>query len=63
MFGGAEPDANAIVSAWMASSPHRANLLNKLFSDAGVVIVYDAAAGGVYGGEPTWVVTLDVGSR
>ena len=47
----------------MASSPHRANLLNKLFSDAGVVIVYDAAAGGVYGGEPTWVVTLDVGSR
>ena len=62
MFGGAKPDANAIVSAWMASSPHRANLLNKLFSDAGVVIVYDAAAGGVYGGEPTWVVTLDVGS-
>jgi uncharacterized protein YkwD len=63
MFGGVRPDANAIVSSWMASSPHRANLLNKLFSDAGIVIVYDAAAGGVYGGEPTWVVTLDVGSR
>ena len=63
MFGGVRPDANSIVSSWMASSPHRANLLNKLFSDAGIVIVYDAAAGGVYGGEPTWVVTLDVGSR
>jgi len=63
MFGGVRPDANAIVSSWMASSPHRANLLNKLFSDAGIVIVYDAAAGGVYGGAPTWVVTLDVGSR
>ena len=47
----------------MASSPHSANLLNKGFSDAGVVIVYDATAGGVYGGEPTWVITLDVGSR
>jgi len=63
MFGGDRPDANAIVSSWMASSPHRANLLNKQFSDAGVVILYDAAAGGVYGGEPTWVVTLDVGAR
>ena len=63
MFGGARPDANAIVSAWMASSPHRANLLNKQFSDAGVVILFDAAAGGVYGGGPTWVVTLDVGAR
>jgi uncharacterized protein YkwD len=63
MFGGAKPDANAIVSSWMASSPHRANLLNKQFSDAGVVVLYDDAAAGVYGGEPTWVVTLDVGDR
>lgn len=63
MFGGAKPDANAIVSSWMASSPHRANLLNRQFSDAGVVILYDVAAAGVYGGEPTWVVTLDVGAR
>ena len=25
MFGGSKPDANAIVSSWMASSPHRAD--------------------------------------
>ena len=50
-------------ASWMASSPHRANLLNRQFSDAGVVVLYDGAAGGVYGGEPTWVVTLDVGAR
>ena len=63
MFGGAKPDADAIVSSWMASSPHRANLLSKRFADAGIVVLYDPAAGGVYGGEPTWVVTLDVGAR
>ena len=63
MFGGARPDAASIVASWMASPPHRANLLSKLFSDAGVAILYDETAGGVYGGEPTWVVTLDVGAR
>ena len=63
MFGGAKPDADAIVSSWMASSPHRANLLSKRFADAGIVVLYDPAAAGVYGGEPTWVVTLDVGAR
>ena len=63
MFGGARPDAAAIVSSWLAFPPHRANLLSKRFSDAGLAILYDEAAGGVYGGEPTWVVTLDVGAR
>ena len=63
MFGGARPDAASIVAAWMASPPHRAILLSKRFSDAGLAILYDQAAAGVYGGEPTWVVTLDVGAR
>jgi uncharacterized protein YkwD len=63
MFGGARPDASAIVGSWMASAPHRANLLSKLFGNAGIAILYDPAAAGVYGGEPTWVVTLDVGAR
>jgi uncharacterized protein YkwD len=63
MFGGGKPDANAIVESWMASSPHRANLLSKLFADAGIAILHDPAAGGVYGGLDTWVVTLDVGAR
>jgi uncharacterized protein YkwD len=63
MFGGIKPDADAVVSAWMASPPHRANLLSKSFADAGIVVIYDPAAGGVYGGAPTWVVTLDFGAR
>jgi uncharacterized protein YkwD len=63
MFGGAEPTAADIVQAWMASPSHRANVLRSLFREAGVGVVFNPAAGGVFGGEPTWVVTLDVGRR
>ena len=63
MFGGGTPDAGSIVESWMASAPHRANLLSKLFANAGIAILHDPAAGGVYGGLDTWVVTLDVGAR
>jgi uncharacterized protein YkwD len=63
MFGGAKPGADAIVSSWMASAPHRANLLSRAFSQAGIAVLYDPVAAGVFGGEPTWVVTLDVGTR
>jgi len=63
MFGNASPSAPAIVEAWMASPPHRANLLRPIFREAGVGIVFNPAAGGVFGGAPTWVVTLDVGRR
>jgi uncharacterized protein YkwD len=63
MFGGATPTAKAIVAAWMGSPAHRANVLRRQFRDAGVAIVYHPAAGGVFGGLPTWVVTLDVGCR
>ncbi|HEX3291663.1 MAG TPA: CAP domain-containing protein [Gaiella sp.] len=63
MFGGATPSAAAIVDAWMGSPGHRANLLRGLFHEAGVAIMFNPAAGGVFGGESTWVVTLDLGSR
>jgi uncharacterized protein YkwD len=63
MFGGAPPSAADIVQAWLASPPHRANLLRPIFREAGVGIVFNPAAGGVFGGAPTWVVTLDVGRR
>jgi uncharacterized protein YkwD len=63
MFGGSTPSAGAIVEAWMGSPGHRANLLRGLFHEAGVAIMFNPAAGGVFGGESTWVVTLDLGSR
>lgn len=63
MFGGTTPTASAIVGAWMGSPGHRANLLRGIFREAGVAVMFNPAAGGVFGGESTWVVTLDLGSR
>jgi len=53
----------AVVDAWMGSPGHRANLLRGSFREAGVAVMYNPAAGGVFGGEATWVVTLDLGRR
>lgn len=63
MFGGVAPDALSIVNAWMASPGHRANLLRGTYRDAGIAIVHHPTAGGVFGGQSTWVVTLDFGRR
>ncbi len=63
MFGGMTPTAAAVVDAWMGSPGHRANLLRGSFREAGVAVMFNPAAGGVFGGEATWVVTLDLGRR
>lgn len=63
MFGGSTPSAVAIVAAWMGSPGHRANLLRDVFREAGVAVMFNPAAGGVFGGESTWVITLDLGRR
>ena len=63
MFGGISPSAQSIVTAWMASPGHRANLLRPSYRDAGIAIVHHPTAGGVFGGRSTWVVTLDFGRR
>ena len=63
MFGGVAPSANAIVAAWMSSPPHRANLLQGVFREAGIGIIHNPSAGGVFGGRPTWIITLDFGRR
>jgi len=63
MFGGTAPSADDIVAAWMASPRHRANLLRPIFREAGIGVVFNPTAGGVFGGAPTWAVTLDVGRR
>jgi uncharacterized protein YkwD len=63
MFGGITPRARTIVSAWLQSPSHRANLMRAGFRDAGIAIVHHPTAGGIFGGESTWVVTLDLGQR
>jgi uncharacterized protein YkwD len=53
----------SIVSLWLASARHRANLLNPRFRDAGVAAVRTPRASGIFGGQAATVVTLDLGRR
>ncbi|MFN8224008.1 MAG: CAP domain-containing protein [Gaiellales bacterium] len=63
MSGPAEPTAAEVVAAWMKSPGHRANLLNPRWRELGVGARFAEVAGGEFGGRPTWLVTLDLGSR
>jgi uncharacterized protein YkwD len=48
---------------WLRSPPHRANLVSRMYRDAGVGAVFATSAPGTFGGVPTLVVTLDLGRR
>ena len=58
-----EPTAADAIKAWLSSPPHRGILLSGQYRDLGLGIVRAAAAGGDFGGQPTWVVTADFGAR
>ena len=61
----ASPDVGALraLKMWLASPPHRANLLNARWREIGLVAVHARSAPGVYGNAPTTIVTADFGSR
>jgi uncharacterized protein YkwD len=63
MFGQSRPSARSIVALWLSSPGHRTNLLSPHWRELGVAVRYAPQAGGAFGGLPTWVVTLDVGTR
>ena len=63
MSGPSEPSSAEVVAAWMKSAGHRANLLNPRWRELGVGARFSSAAGGEFGGQPTWIVTLDLGAR
>ena len=44
--GGAQGTAAAIVSAWMGSPPHRANILTRRFRDIGIGVARGLPVGG-----------------
>jgi uncharacterized protein YkwD len=52
-----------VVAAWLESAPHRDILLSDDWRDVGIGAVRAPSAGGVFGGQATWVVTADFGSR
>lgn len=63
MSGPTEPTSAEVISAWMKSPGHRANLLNPRWRELGVGARFSNEAGGEFGGRPTWLVTLDLGAR
>jgi|SRR5438477_12717 len=58
-----ETDAPKAVRLWMASKPHRANILNATWREVGVAAVHVDQGPGIYSGEPATIITLDFGVR
>jgi uncharacterized protein YkwD len=61
----ASPDVGAVraLKMWLASPPHRANLLNPRWRELGLSAVHSTRAPGVYGNGPATIVTADFGAR
>ena len=59
------PDIGAVraVKLWLASPPHRANLLNPRWREVGLAAVHATSAPGVYHNAPATIVTADFGAR
>ncbi len=59
------PDVTAATALqmWLASSEHRANLMNPQWREIGVAAVHEAAAPGVFKGLEVTIVTTDFGVR
>lgn len=63
LWGSGTYDANFAVREWMASPPHRHNILSRSWREVGIGAVYFVHAPGEYGGRPVTIVTVDFGSR
>ena len=55
--------AAEVLRDWLASPPHRANLVSTRWRDAGIGAIVVNSAPGIYRGLPTTLVTLDLGRR
>lgn len=56
-------DAAFAIREWMASPPHRQNILSGSWREVGIGAVHLARAPGEYGGRPVTIVTVDFGYR
>jgi uncharacterized protein YkwD len=55
--------ATASMKAWMASPPHRANILNPAWREIGISSITSADAPGTFGNRDATVITTDFGVR
>jgi len=63
LSGSGRIDARAIVSTWIASTPHRRIIMSPGWQDAGIAARYRPDAPGYFGGAEATVVTADFGYR
>ena len=63
VWGGPEIGAARAFRLWLASPPHRANLMDPRWREIGLGAVHSASAPGVYGGGAATIVTADFGAR
>ncbi len=63
LYNTAEMDAATAIAAWLGSPPHRENMLGPRWREVGIASLHASSAGGMFGGEPTWVITMDFGAR
>jgi uncharacterized protein YkwD len=63
LWSSPEADATKALRMWMASPPHRANILKASWREVGVAAVHMDQGPGIYRGEPTTIITLDFGVR
>jgi uncharacterized protein YkwD len=56
------PTAGHTVALWLASPPHRRNLLSPVWRRVGIGAVHGPASGGVYGHGPVTVIVADFGA-
>ncbi len=55
--------AEDVIAAWLASPGHKENMLAPSWREAGIGSLHSRAAGGLFGGNSTWVITVDFGAR
>ncbi len=63
LWSSGSPSVTRTMSAWMASPPHRANILDPTWRQIGISAVTSRDAPGTYGGRSVTVITTDFGVR
>jgi len=63
LYSTGEITAETAVKAWLDSPEHRETMLSPGWREVGIASLRTRAAGGLFGGKATWVITMDFGVR
>lgn len=63
LYATGEVSAATAINAWLHSPSHRKNMLSPTWREVGIGALHASSAGGIFGGAPTAVITMDFGTR